>query len=109
MIEAVAGQTAPIYRYLRIDGATPTNPDGSALTMSGMSCELVVSDYSGNALAIGGTVTVEISATWLVKISPVATDLIAGNWRCRIKVTDGAGKIAYFPSQGHEQLVVRSA
>ncbi len=108
-LDVIAGQTAPLYISLKMDGALPTNPDGTALTMSGMSCEFVVHDYGGNALAISGAVTLESAAAWLVKYSPAAGDFIVGNWRWRLKVTDSGGKIGYFPSAGYDELNVRAA
>lgn len=108
-IEVVAGQTAPIYLYLRTDDAVPTNPDGTALTMSGMSCVFVVHDLAGNVLTISGSVSVQDSALWLVKYLPAAGDLMVGIYRSRVKVTDGAGKIGYFPQAAWDELIVRAA
>lgn len=113
-INAVAGQTAPIYLYLRIDGAIPTNPDGTALTMAGMSCALICHDYHGDVVAIVGPVTVENAVDWLVKYSPNALDLAPGanvetTYRARIEVTDSGGKKGYFPSAGWDALVIRPA
>lgn len=105
--EAIAGQTAPLYFYLEVDNAVPKNPDGSALTMAGMSCALVVKDADGEAHTISGPVTAENESTWLVKYDPASNDLVAGRWRMRIQVT-AAGKIAYFPSGAWDELVVRN-
>ncbi len=108
-IEAVAAQTAPIYLLLLNDGAVPTNPDGTALTMSGMSCVFVVHDFQGVAQTIAGSMTVDDSTLWRVKYSPNAADLKTGTWKSRVKVTDGSGKIAYFPSGDWDQLIVRGS
>ena len=108
-LEAVAAQTAPIYLYLKNDGATPTNPDGTALTMSGMTMVLIVTDLDGNSRTIAGAMSIETSASWLVKYAPDAADLAVGTWRYRVKVTDSGGKIGYFPSATWDQLIVRSA
>lgn len=109
MINVVAGQTAPIYHYLKIDGATPTNADGSPLSMAGMQVVLVVHDQTGVAKAIAGVATIEDPDAWLVKFSPDAADFVEGRWRARYKVTDGTGKIGYFPSGSWEDLIVRAA
>ena len=109
MIDIVAGQTGPIYRYLRIDGATPKNPDGSALSMSGMSVALIVHDLSENALTIAGTVSIQDADAWLVKFSPNTADFPPGQYRARFKVTDGTGLFEYFPNVEGEQLIARAA
>ena len=108
MIDIVSGQTGAIYRYLKIDGATPTNPDGTALSMSGMSVVLVVHDLSGNALTIAGTVSIQDTNAWLVKFAPNAADFSPGQFRARFKVTDATGKFEYFPNAEWEQLIVRA-
>jgi hypothetical protein len=67
-----------------------------------------VTDLDGNAMTIAGSMSVETSATWLVKISPNAADFVVGEFRYRVKVTDGSGKIGYFPSAEWDSLIVRS-
>lgn len=108
MIDVVAGQTAPIYHYLKIDDAVPVNADGTAISMAGMAVSLIVHDQSGTAVTIAGSATVEDPATWLVKFSPDAADFVVGRYHARYKVVDGLGKIAYFPSGTWEDLVVRN-
>lgn len=107
MINVVEGQTAPIYHYLKIDDETPTNADGSALSMAGMTVVFVVHELDGTAVTIQGTATVEDADAWLVKFSPNAADFVAGRQKSRYKVTDGTGKIGYFPSGDWEPLIVR--
>jgi len=107
MIDVVAGQTAPIYHYLKIDDETPTNADGSALSMAGMTVAFIVHDDEGTAVTIAGVATIENAAAWLVKFSPNANDFVSGRYRARYKVTDGTGKIGYFPSSEWEPLTVR--
>lgn len=109
MINVVEGQTAAIYHYLKIDDEVPVNTDGSAISMAGMAVAFIVHDVDGDAIVIAGSATVEDGATWLVKFSPDAADFVAGRYRARYKVTDGAGKIGYFPSGDWEPLIVREA
>lgn len=104
---AVVGQTAPIYMYLRNDGAVPVNADGSALTMSGMTCTLIVHGADGTAISIAGSMSIENAATWLVKYSPSSGDLIDGQFRMRVRTTDGSGKIGYHPEGLWDTLTVR--
>jgi hypothetical protein len=106
-IEAVEGQTAPIFLYLKIDGAVPANPDGTTVSTVGFSFEFVVHSLDGDEHPITGSVTVQDAATWLLAYSPDPDDLLTGRWRCRMKATDGAGKIAYFPSGEWSELRVR--
>lgn len=109
MINVVEGQTAPIYHYLRIDGAVPTNPDGTALSMVGMTVAFIVHELSGDAVTIAGAASIEDADDWLVKFLPNAADFVAGQYRARYQVTDGTGKIGYFPSGNWEPLIVRAA
>jgi hypothetical protein len=109
MIEVVAGTTAPLYRYLKIDEALPTNPDGTALSMSGMTVSAIVHDLSGVAITISGTCSIQNADTWLVKFSPAAGDYIVGQWRFRFQVTDGSGAKDYFPNGLWEDLIVRAS
>lgn len=73
--------------------------DGVALDLTGLSVALVGQDKNGNAIAFTGSVGIDTALTGLVYFDPAVTDLVMANapYHVRWKVTDGAGKIAYFP------------
>ena len=102
LFELVEGWTDPIVVNLLKAGDTPSG------TMAGMSVELVLMDNRGTALTTSGDVAITDSVNWQVTYSPDAGDLIEGAYRGRFKVTDGSGKVAYFPSAGWDAWLIRS-
>jgi hypothetical protein len=71
--------------------------NGAAFDATGMTLASVVRDREGKLVTVStawGT-----QATSLARLSPVVTDFVAaqGPYSLRFRVTDGAGKIAYFP------------
>jgi len=83
--------------------------DGSAQNLTGMTVALQAYSRTGTALTLTGTAGIVTAADGEVYFDPAAADLKATNspMLVRWKVTDGSGKIAYFPSKGPDQWVVR--
>jgi len=84
--------------------------DGSAPNLTGMIVTLVLyrnGDYT--IFPFLGTSGILTAATGIVYFDPAETDLVAANspYSGRWKVTDGAGKISYFPNGTPEQWIVR--
>lgn len=100
--EVVAGWTAAIDIDLLTKGATPSG------TMSGMTVSLVLKDKFGVPINTAGDVSIQDSSNWIVRYVPDPTDLIVGTFFGRIKVTDAAGGIAYFPSSDPDIWIIRS-
>ena len=99
----VAGWTSPIVISLLTKNATPSG------TMAGMTAALILRDpLTGTTLDTSGDVTISDSTNWQVTYSPDAADLIAGIYRGRVKITDGSGLIAYFPSDDWDTWIVRT-
>lgn len=88
-LDLTAGQTEPIDYLLEADGA-PVN-------LSGMTVELVLHRPNGDLVDVAGDVTTEDAAAGRVRYSPDAADLAPGHYLARWKVTDGGGKVGYFP------------
>ena len=100
--DVVAGWTAPIDIDLLSRGASPSG------TMVGMTAALILRDpASGVTLDTTGDVTIPDTATWTVRYSPDAADLIPGVYRGRVKITDSGGLIAYFPSDEWDVWIIR--
>jgi len=82
--------------------------DGVAGSLSGLDVELILRNASGTAIVPGGTITLLDQGTFPGKLTytPVAADFVfdsRGNsvrqpFLVRWKVTDGAGKIVYYPN-----------
>jgi len=95
--EYVEGWTAPIeYTLKHQDPATGATETFDA---SGMTPSLVLRDKNGIAIAFTGTVEWADDSVSKIRFNPAATDLVATKspYTLHWKVTDGAGKIAYYP------------
>lgn len=90
--QVVAGWTAAIDIDLLSAGATPSG------IMSAMTAQLILRDLDGNTLNTTGDVTIPDINVWSVRYTPDAADLVPGVYRGRVKITDGSGGVAYFPS-----------
>ena len=97
----VEGWTSPIDIDLRDDGAIPSG------TLAG-TIELILKDSSGTQLPFTGDVSIQDATNWRVRVNPDAADFVAGIYRGRVKVTDGTGKIAFFPNSEPDIWVVRT-
>lgn len=99
--QLVEGWTDPITQQLLNDGA--------AVNITGCTVALLLYDRSGVAISLGGSTSVVTATTGTVKFSPGASDLKAARSpiKARWKVTDGTGKISYFPNAGADTWTVR--
>lgn len=73
--------------------------DGAVLNLTGLSVALVGKDNLGIDAGFAGAVGIDTPAAGTVFFDPAPSDLVASRspFRLRWQVTDGAGKIAYFP------------
>jgi len=92
MIEVVQGWTGPIDMQLKADGV--------AVDLTGMTVVLILKDKDGTSVDTAGDVSILDAATGKVRYLGDPTDLVAANspFRARWQVTDGAGRVVYFPS-----------
>lgn len=94
--------------------------DGTPLSLTGLTLALKLRNAAGIVVTPGGTVTPDpdqITNTGKLRYTPVATDFVFGattygpielytlHWR----VTDGAGRIVYFPSGAPDTVEVYRA
>jgi hypothetical protein len=98
--EYTEGWTAPIEHTLEHDGAT--------FNASGITPSLTLKDKDGNAITFTGTVTWADSSVSRIRYSPAAGDLVASKspYKLHWKVTDGSGKIAFYPQGAPIMLTV---
>src|SRR5690349_20992095 len=96
--DIVVGWTAPVDITLLSKGQAPTG------TMAGMTAELVLQDRDGVAINTTGDMSIPDTDVWIVRYTPDPTDLVEGEYRMRVKVTDGTGHVSYFPN-GHWDLL----
>jgi hypothetical protein len=99
--EVVAGQTSAYDIDLKDDGATPSGTLAGTVTW-------VIKNAAGTQITMTGNVTIQNAATWRVRVLPDSGDFVEGIYRCRIKVTDDDGKVAYFPSAAWDRLIVHA-
>ena len=90
-----------------IDDVLTSN--GVAIDLTGLTVELVLQKADGALVTTAGNVTIVIPASGLVRYSPDAGDLLATETPhvARWKVTDGAGKVSFFPSDPGEVWTVQ--
>lgn len=95
--EYVEGWTAPIEYTL--EHKDPHTGAVATFNASGMTPSLVLKDKNGNVITFTGTVEWAVEATSKIRFNPAATDFVASKspYTLHWKVTDGAGKIAYYP------------
>lgn len=98
--DIVAGWTAPLDIHLLADDETPSG------TMTGMTAELILRDRHNREIDTEGDVTIPDTDEWTVRYTPGEDDLIPGEYRMRIKVTDNGGDVAYFPNGEWDTLKV---
>jgi hypothetical protein len=98
--EYTEGWTAPIEYYLKHDGET--------FNASGMTPDLVLTDKSGNVVAVKGTVTWADENVSKIRFTPDPTDFDASlsPYKLHWKVTENSSPvaIAFYP-QGEPILI----
>lgn len=96
----VEGWTTPIDYQLKKNGA-PFNA-------AGMTVELILRDKNKVEIAEGGLTAWSDETQSIVRYTPSATDLTVARSPMRVhwKVTDGAGKVAFFPKGEFEEWVI---
>jgi hypothetical protein len=96
--EAVQGETARIVLQLQevSTAGVTSNLNGSGFTVS----DLLITTNEGQPLDTGGDFGWVSAAAGTVYYDPDAADFEAAHspYRVRVKVTDGDGKIRYYPS-----------
>lgn len=107
-LEIAAGWTAPILFALRINGVMAT----SFSTQD--SAELILRRPEGERVATSGDVALlacSTSTAYNCTYTPGDRDLTESQtpYLARFKVTDGAGRVQYFPHGTADLWVVRSA
>jgi hypothetical protein len=97
----VEGWTVPLDFQLKDDNV--------AVNLTGMTVALVLQDNNGVVITPAGTTSIFDAVTGKVRFSPAAADLVASKspYTARWKVTDGAGKVAFFPSGTDDVWIVR--
>jgi uncharacterized phiE125 gp8 family phage protein len=92
----VEGWTGPIDETLQKAGV--------AENLTGMTVALLLQKASGAAVDTAGDVTITDAPAGKVRYSPDPTDLLAAETPhvARWQVTDGAGKVVFFPSEAGE-------
>lgn len=83
--------------------------DGAVVNLTGMTVELILTDKDGAAITTAGNITVFDAANGKVRYIPDAADLddAKSPYTARWKVTDGAGKIVFFPNGVSDVYLVR--
>ena len=98
--EVVAGQTSNYDIDLKDDGAVPSG------TLAG-TVELIIKNAAGTQLPFTGNVSILTAATWRIRVQPDSGDFVEGIYKGRVKITDDAGRVAYFPNSGADIWIVR--
>lgn len=97
----VEGWTSPINQQLLSDGLP--------FDLTGMTVVFQLFDLYGGVVGFSGSYSVTNASLGKVQFQPAAGDLVATQspYQVRWKVTDGSGKISYFPRQQTDQWTVR--
>lgn len=101
-IEVVEGWTGDLDFVLQADGV--------AVDLTGATVELILYKSDETLIDTSSDITVTDAASGAVSYSPDETDLLASEspLRSRFKVTDGSGKVVYFPNARMDTWTVRS-
>jgi uncharacterized phiE125 gp8 family phage protein len=102
-LKLVEGHTGVIDETLK--------SNGEAVNLTGMTVELVLQTALGALVDTAGDVTVPTPAEGVVRYTPDAADLLATQTPhvARWKVTDGNGRVVFFPSDAGEVWEVQPA
>lgn len=100
-LSIVEGWTDRISYQLYADGAAPN--------LTGMSAVLLLYTNSKGAFPYSGTSGILSASSGTVYFDPAISDLLANNspYFVRWRVTDGSGKVSYFPNSEAEEWTVR--
>ena len=111
----LAGQVALAFDLPIVEGWTgdldfALKADGAVVDLTGMTVELLLYKADKTLVDTASDVTVPDAANGVVRYSPDPTDLLAADTphTSRFKVTDGGGKVVYFPSGQLDRWTVRS-
>lgn len=106
--EYVEGWTAPIEYTLK--HKDPQTGEISTFDASGMTPGLILKDKDGNAVSTTGKVEWADAPSSKIRYNPAATDFVAANspYYFHWKVTDGAGKDAYYPQGTRIQVKIHA-
>ena len=100
--DVVVGQTGGLDIFLLADEQTPEGTLGGSV-------DLFMADIDGNQINFAGNVSIVDAARWKIRVSPDASDFAApGNFRGRFRVTDGLGKIVFYPNGAWDIWHVRA-
>lgn len=99
----VAGETAPIVIPLFEDGAAL---DGTGMTVS----DVLLTGKDGTQVDTSTKFAWSVQADGTVAYSPAAADFDAEKspYRVRMKITDGTGKVRFYPNTGTAEIKVLS-
>lgn len=96
-----AGRTAPIILYLQEDDQ---DIDGTGLTVS----DVILTGIDGQAIDTAGKFEWEEQDEGSVSYSPASSDFVPERspYRISVKLTDGTGKVRYYPEEFTAEIVV---
>ncbi len=97
----VEGWTSPINQQLMSDNVP--------FDLTGMTVVFQLFDLYGAPIPFTGTYSVTTANLGKVQFQPAANDLLASKspYQVRWKVTDGVGKVSFFPRNQTDQWTVR--
>lgn len=100
--ELVEGWTERVTLTLKADG-TAVNLTGLTLT------DLLITGKDGTQVDTTGDFGVLVAANGTIFYDPDSSDFVAAKspYRVRAKVTDGSGKVVFFPNAASDVIVVR--
>jgi hypothetical protein len=100
-IEIVEGWTGDLDFQLKSDNV--------AVNLTGTTVGLILQDSNGVVITPGGTTSIVDPVLGKVRFSPAVGDLVASKspYNARWKVTDGVGKVVFFPSGADDVWIVR--
>jgi hypothetical protein len=100
--EIVEGWTERISFTLKSDG---TAINGTGLTLT----DVIITARDGTVVETTGDFGWLVQASGTIFYDPDSTDFTAGKspYRVRAKVTDGSGKVVFFPNASADTIVVR--
>jgi len=101
-VDLVEGQTAAVDVQLTNRSTVPD--------LTGSTPELVLKGSDGSSVTTSGKVSWIDPALAQVRFSPASGDLVAAKspYAARWKLTDGGGKVAYWPDDEPDRWVVRA-
>lgn len=100
----VEGETTRLTIPLLEDGAAL---DGTGMTVS----DVLITGHDGQAVGTAGKYGWATQASGEAYYDPAATDFVVGKspYRVKVQVTDGNGKVRFYPNGQRAELTVLSA